>query len=142
MRLLLVLAVTSAGALLLAGRRSSALGDRYVPACTLPASAEAHRGEAGAGCSPRTLLEVCGVPDGSIVHADGTITPPGGEPAACADPCSPSEYVLACSGAPTPADIPPPDPTLHCTIVPGATPAGTLQYCCPCAHDPRFGVMP
>jgi hypothetical protein len=110
-------------------------GDLLIPACAWPAAADTYSEESGTGCLPRSMFEICHVPSGSVVHADGSITTPTGETVTCVDECSPTEYALGCSGplsAGIPGPIPDPDPSLRCRVIPVPTPPTELFYCCPC----------
>lgn len=106
-------------------------GDMFIPECRVPAAADTARTGTAGGCAPRTMLQVCGVPEGTAVHADGSLTTPAGENIACADPCAPGEYLLRCSGEAALADVPTPDPTLGCRILPIAA-SNALSFCCAC----------
>lgn len=91
--------------------------------------------DAGAvGCWARASFNLCEVPNGGTVNADGTTTGPDGKPAtnACHDACSASEYALTCTGATLLSVAPVPDPSLGCSVIPGPTPSNETFYCCPC----------
>jgi hypothetical protein len=109
--------------------------DMMIPACTWPAAADTFNADAGEGCSPKSMFQICQVPSGSTVHADGSITTPDGGTVVCQDACSPTEYSLACSSAPGTGDrIPTPESSLGCNVIPIPTPSNRLFYCCPCAR--------
>jgi hypothetical protein len=104
-----------------------------IPVCTWPAAADTFDSSSSTGCYPRSMFQVCEVPDGSVVHADGTITTPGGTTVTCDDACSASEYSLSCywrsDGQPAA-----PAASLDCRLIPIPTPATALFYCCPCTQ--------
>ncbi len=106
--------------------------DMVIPACSWPASADTRDVATNVGCLPRSMFQICEVPSGSVIHADGTITTPSGGTVTCRDPCSPLEYALECLGD-MPATIPQPDASLHCRTIPIPTPPTVLFYCCPCS---------
>jgi len=99
----------------------------------IPAAANTYSSSSGAGCLPRSMLQICAVPDGSILHADGSITTPSGQTiAACHPACPFSEYYLECNAGPQlGAEIPAPADALGCRVVPLPTPSSVLFYCCP-----------
>jgi hypothetical protein len=100
--------------------------------CQWPAAADTFDAGANQGCKPRAAFESCEVPNGSIILSDGGVLTPGGGTVTCRDLCSATEYALTCSGA-DPSEIPAPDPSLNCTILPIPTPSTALFYCCPCS---------
>lgn len=106
--------------------------------CVWPASVT-ETGDAGAsGCWAHAAFNVCEVPNGGSVNADGTITGPDGKPVtnACHDACSASQYALTCTGEmSSPGVIPSPDSSLGCRVVRGPTPSNETVYCCPCGED-------
>lgn len=108
-------------------------GDVLIPVCAWPAAADSFDPASGTGCLPRSMSQICAVPSGSVVHADGSITTPDGETVTCVNACSPAEYSLACHGSSLPGTIPDPDPSLACRVVPVPTPPDSLFHCCPCA---------
>jgi len=106
--------------------------DRVLTAAEWPAAADTYGAEAGIGCLPRSMLQVCEVPEGSVLHADGSITTPAGQNVRCDPACRFSEYSLNCHGGPDPAaEIPVPADSLGCRAVPIPTPSNVLFYCCP-----------
>jgi hypothetical protein len=107
------------------GERGVTLEARLIPACTWPAAA------IDTGCTPRSMFDICEVPSGSTVQADGSVLTPGGGVVSCADACSPSEYSLTCTGA-RDQPIPQPASSLNCKAIPIPTPSNELFYCCPC----------
>jgi len=94
--------------------------------CRWPSGADTYSDASGDGCRPRPALEVCGVPSGSTVYADGAVSTPDGAPAQCADSCTDSEYALSCRGTAAAA-------SLGCRVIPLPTPQDVTEYCCPCA---------
>lgn len=100
-------------------------------ACTWPTAADTFDADAGEGCSPHPTFDICEVPSGSNVHADGGITLPDGSTAPlagfCKDWCLPTEYALTCKSTA-------PDPSLACDVIPIPTPVNTSVWCCPCAR--------
>jgi hypothetical protein len=104
-----------------------------IPACAWPAAADTFAASSNTGCYPRSMFQVCEVPEGSVVYADGTITTPAGATVACEDACSPSEYSLSCYGPPD-GQLPAPVPSLGCRAIPIPTPPNALFYCCPCTQ--------
>jgi hypothetical protein len=108
-----------------------------IPACTWPATADTFDSSSSTGCLPRSMFQICEVPEGSVVHADGTISTPEGTTVNCEDPCTPSEYSLSCAGPlefSSHPEIPTPAPSLGCRVIPIPTPSNELFYCCPCAQ--------
>ena len=126
-----LLAAAALSASCASGDGASERGDRLIPACAVPAAANTYDAGTGVGCSPRTMFQVCEVPSGSIVHADGTITTPAGTTVSCSNRCTPEEYALDCTGLV--AEHPVPDPALGCEVIPVPTPGNAAYYCCPCA---------
>lgn len=130
-----VLLGTGCGSHVASGRDTGML----IPACRWPAEADARDPAASTGCEPNSMFQICGVPSGSFVHADGTITTPDGTSVTCDDPCRPTEYAMFCRGAITGTDppvlspVPTPAPSLGCRVLPLPTPANLLVYCCACA---------
>ena len=106
-------------------------GDLVIPACAVPAAAETFDATNSIGCAARSIFKICSVPEGSVIHADGTITTPSGETVTCSTPCSPTDYSLSCYGADG-QPIPSPDARLSCRAIPVPTPPDALFYCCPC----------
>jgi hypothetical protein len=106
-----------------------------IPACTWPTAADTFNADAGEGCSPRSMFDICEVPSGSTILADGGVLTPDGGVEVCSDACSPTEYELTCNSAsPDTGDqIPAPDPSLGCKAIPIPTPSNVLFFCCPCA---------
>jgi hypothetical protein len=103
--------------------------------CTWPAGADTYDAGTHAGCAPSAAFNICEVPNGSTVEADGGVILADGGPGVmnCTDACSPAEYALSCySGAQGP--IPSVAPSLGCHDIPVPTPSGALFYCCACAH--------
>jgi len=118
------------------GTNESDRGAIVIPACNWPASANTLTAESETGCLPRSMFQICGVPSGSVVHADGSITTPEGETVACTNACSPTEYSLECRGTgSTGAAVPAPDPALSCRAIPVPTPPNLVFHCCPCHED-------
>lgn len=107
-------------------------GGQTIPACTWPPGADTYSDASATGCRPRSVFEICGVPNGSVVYPDGAVVSPDGAPAQCSDACSATDYSLSCIGDGETGNIPSPDPSLDCTIVPVPTPSDVLFYCCPC----------
>lgn len=119
------------------GRSSSdaghGLGDQGA-VCNWPASADTYDSATDAGCSPSRAFNICEVPNGSTVHADGGVTLPDGGSGTmdCSDACTSREFALSCySGGLEP--IRSPAAGLTCRLIPVPTPAGALFYCCTCA---------
>ena len=98
---------------------------KVIPACTVPAGADTAPEAGATGCTARTIFQICEVPSGSTVEADGAVSTPDGAPASCKDACSNTEYALTCANA-SAAD------SLGCRVLPLPTPAGVTEYCCPC----------
>jgi len=84
------------------------------------------------GCKTGPKFDVCEVPNGATVLADGGVllADGGAGTATCTNQCTPSEYALSCYSGGTDF-IPPPDPTLRCRVIPIPTPSGALFWCCP-----------
>src|ERR1700674_2527254 len=57
--------------------------DMMIPACAWPAAADTFNADTGEGCSPKSMFQICQVPSGSTVHADGSITTPDGGTVVC-----------------------------------------------------------
>ncbi len=106
----------------------------------------------GAACvspSPDSSDEGGGAIEATTCESPGDVGAPGAEDTGCQalptfqicddstgtchDACAPSEYPLECTGAPPTGPIPPPDPSMGCTVIPIPTPSNALYYCCPCA---------
>jgi hypothetical protein len=78
------------------------------------------------------MFDICEVPSGTTILADGGAN----GPETCTDACSPTEYALTCRGTQSMEEIgniPDPDPSLKCAVIPIPTPSNELFYCCPCA---------
>lgn len=106
-------------------------------ACVWPANLTATGDASALGCWARATFNVCEVPNGGSVSADGTITGPDGKVVtnACHDACSTSEYALTCTGdMATPGVMPSPDSSLGCRVIPGPTPSNVTSYCCSCGQ--------
>ncbi len=106
-----------------------------IPACTWPAGADTFEDASSTGCKPRSVFQICEVPSGSTIEADGAIESPDGAAAQCSDACTATEYELSCEGSTDGGPggaIPQPDPSLGCTVIPIPTPSNALFYCCPC----------
>ncbi len=116
------------------GGNGSQQNSQLIPACTWPAAADTLNVAFGTGCSPKSMFDICQVPNGSIVHADGSITTPDGGIVSCSDYCLPTEYALNCYGAAT-GTVPTPDLSLNCRAIAIPTPSNALFYCCPCAQQ-------
>jgi hypothetical protein len=106
-------------------------GDVVLGPCAFPPPVPPFSDATGTGCFARSILSVCEVPSGSILHADGTITTPAGGTVRCDPACNADEYSYECR-APPAAAIPEPERARGCRILPLVTPAGTLFHCCPC----------
>ncbi len=129
----MVVGVFAAAPLAACGSLVAQRQDMLIPACEWPAGANTFDAGSGSGCTPSSMFQICEVPSGSVLHADGTITTPSGETVTCSDACAPTEYSLKCVGSGPPASsIPAPDPALGCTSVGIPTPSNVLFYCCPC----------
>jgi hypothetical protein len=121
------------------GQQSAAIAADGAPAaCSRPTKADTFSDASGTGCKPKAEFNLCEVPNGGSVGADGAVAGPNGAPVvgACHDACSASEYALDCLGSfPSGGGggIPDPDPALGCRILPIPTPPAALFYCCPCA---------
>ena len=111
-----------------------------IPECAWPGTADTFDPAAGTGCIPRSMLQICEVPSGSVIDpATGAITTPAGQTVMCDAACSPAEYAVECRG-PLPADapgsttasVPEPDAALGCRVVPIPTPPNVSFNCCPC----------
>jgi hypothetical protein len=104
--------------------------------CVWPASAVTSDG-GGSGCTASAEFNICEVPSGSTILADGGILTPDGGAVDCTDECSPSDYALRCYGgvdnSGNPTQSMPPDPSLGCKAIPIPTPLGASFYCCPCS---------
>lgn len=105
--------------------------------CPWPAAANSYDAGVG-GCVPRPKFDICEVPNGGTVLADGGILGPDGSVVlgACKDACSPTEYALDCFAS-GPDDAGQffggtPDSSLACIGIPVPTPIGVSFYCCPC----------
>lgn len=105
--------------------------DRVMGSCDASAAADSYDAAAGRGCQARTMLQVCEVPSGSVIHADGTITTPAGTSVACSPTCAADEFTMGCHGS-MEAGIPAPAGHLGCRAIPLPTPPLVLNYCCPC----------
>lgn len=121
------------GALLAAACGSEhASSDRVLTAAKWPAAADTYDADTGVGCLPRSMLQICEVPEGSVIHLDGTITTPAGQVVSCDSACQFSDYTLKCyAGSDVGAEIPRPSESLACTGIPIPTPPNVLFYCCP-----------
>jgi hypothetical protein len=125
-----------AAVLALAGCGSSdgfaSSSDVVLSSARWPESANTYSSTSGAGCLPRSMLQICEVPDGSVLHADGSITTPAGQTVRCSPACNFSEYSLECYASPQlGAAIPLPADSLGCRAVPIPTSPNVLFYCCP-----------
>jgi hypothetical protein len=98
-----------------------------IAACNWPAAASTFDADAGEGCTPRSMFDICQVPDGSTILADGGVLTPDGGVVVCDDACTPSEYSLTCENAT-------PDSSLGCAAIPIPTPSALLFFCCPCSQ--------
>src|SRR5450432_1384587 len=80
----------------------------FLASCSTSSScwpADANTYDAGSGgCSPKQRFDVCEVPSGTTVLADGGVD----GPETCTDECSVEEFALICSAAPGSDDIPAP----------------------------------
>jgi hypothetical protein len=109
-----------------------------IPACSWPAAADTSDPTTRAGCQPRSIFQLCEVPNGSYIHADGTITTPDGTTVTCDSACGPTDYAMFCRSEtpsidpPTSSPMPTPDPSLGCRILPIPTPPSLTVYCCAC----------
>jgi len=108
-------------------------GGELIPACAWPAVADTFDAVSGTGCSPRSMLEICEVPGGSLVRADGSIAIPDGGVVSCNDHCPATQYALSCYGT-GPDKIPSPPSQLGCSVIPIPTPSTALFYCCRCSR--------
>jgi hypothetical protein len=100
-------------------------------ACIYPPAASTYDDASAAGCTPQPAASICQVSNGATVLPDGGVLN-GTE--TCSSMCAPSHYELVCSGGGVqhPVNIPDPDPSLGCTVIPIPTPSDVLFYCCPC----------
>jgi hypothetical protein len=130
-RLVLVVVVAGHFAACSTDSASGTVEGELISACSWPSAADTF--DAGEGCLPKSMFDICQVPSGSIILADGGILTPDGGTAVCSDYCSPSEYALTCSSTGGPqTPIPSPDSSLDCTVIPIPTPSNALFWCCPC----------
>jgi hypothetical protein len=113
---------------------ASAQEGTKIPACSWPGSADTFDAPSNTGCYPQSMSQICEVPEGSVVHDDGTVTTPAGATVTCHDACSPTEYSLSCRGAAPDWQPPAPSPSLGCRVLPLPTPLGETIYCCPCTQ--------
>jgi len=120
----LVLACSSSSS----GGTSQQSSAEVIPACSVPAAADTLGDANGLGCKPQTIFQICQVPSGSTIEADGGIVTPSGTHATCTDPCSDTEYSLVCSGSASA------DSSLACRTLPLPEPDGVTEYCCPCGQ--------
>jgi len=112
----------------LGSEQSTSSAVEAIPACSVPVSADTFSEASGAGCKAHTVFQICEVPSGSTIEGDGAITTPNDASVTCTDPCSTTEYSLACSGFAMA------DPGLNCKVVPEPTFNGDTNYCCPCGE--------
>jgi hypothetical protein len=103
-------------------------------ACNWPATADTFDASVNQGCKPHPTFEICQVPNGSLILADGGVVTPDGGMVDCNNACSSTQYSLTCSSAAVFGEtIPSPDPSLDCAIIPISTPSNFDFYCCPCS---------
>jgi hypothetical protein len=107
---------------------STSSAAQAIPACTVPAAANTFSATSSAGCQPQTVFQICEVPSGSTYEPDGSISTPNGAAVMCSDPCSATEYSLACTGNAVA------DSSLGCKVIPLPTPEGATNFCCPCGQ--------
>jgi hypothetical protein len=109
-------------------------GGVAIPACALPAGADTYDPRSGEGCLPKTTFQICGVPSGSVIFEDGTVTTPDGTRVTCAPACTVEEFTLSCFGPRVGPELPPSPPaSLGCSVIPVPTAPGVVSHCCPCA---------
>jgi hypothetical protein len=101
--------------------------------CNWPAGADTFDTTTNQGCRPRPTFEICQVPSGSVIEPDGGVLTPDGGAVHCDDACSSTQYALTCSSSASSGQIPPPDPSLSCTIIAIPTPSNADFYCCACS---------
>ena len=103
--------------------------------CAWPAAADTYDTTNKSGCTPSARFDICEVPNGSTVEADGgVILADGGVGvAACTNACSATQYALSCYSGGALVPIPAPAWSLGCQLIPIPTPSGALFYCCGCA---------